>query len=536
MPSIASWSVNMARLLTNREYFLLDGRTIPPKHTGQDLESKKWAEEAMSHFENPLASLRIYTDLPKEFFEEFLRVQYSSDPIRFPKMQEDKNLSVLSCMKKHSSFGGGVLAIKNWKSLGWHSEKDYQQWLNSSMLTAFSGTLHYCSAVRRFNFVPREKENIDFFEENDCKKENKLINILSVAAFEYRNMRYGKDRPFNSVKETVREIQKHAQKIMAGILKVANDTGTTNVLIIPFGMGVFLPDDQESKNKVQNAMYTGMKQALAAYNGSKITIHSCGFRGFYENLFSNTSNPKITVEDKKGLDAYSLANSLEDSGKNSMIVNAGDNDWTAGLNSRRLPGQCFLGHTLYNSTADEYLGLMTSFSFFSIERAITAFGKKFSSVITSTYSSDQLDQSKKFDFSLESRKKEKTRGFRYVAPLILGGIMGVLVGAVAAALFSSLALVGVALVAVCSGLVASVLSVGIAYRLFGLNTNESRDSIWIKGRDSLKVNGEPVEPNSSAPPIVQKKREALEELSTTDEPSVTEEPSPIQNSCAKPSA
>lgn len=359
-----------------RTYFDQKGMPLNSSLRGERLPSHQRQTEfdalLPSEKKALFASTQLFTDLPPVFFERYLQIQNSPHPIEtLPKMNQDKHISVWSSARQSRNFSRhfseqerGVLRISQWRQLGWPSEQAYVDWLNSSMLFAFSHCMHYCSASRVFEHAPGEhKAGKAIFRETKANiKDSKKTNILSVVGFEFR----GYSGP---ISET--SLIRQAGLTVEHILDVATKTSTKHIVLIPYGMGVFLPDDQKARNRISAYLLKGMKDGFKNYQGPPITIHCCA--GFlYENF--NGCNDRITFVNQHGKDAYTLANYLEDFGSKSMLINAGDNDWTAGLDPRRVPGQCALGHTLFDTTSDEYYALMTQLALHSIQNLIKCLG------------------------------------------------------------------------------------------------------------------------------------------------------------------
>jgi len=151
---------------------------------------------------------------------------------------------------------------------------------------------------------------------------------------------------------------------MKQILNAATNTKTTDVVFIPVGMGVFLTHKRE---EMKAEMLSGWIEELNAYQEPHITLRCCLMPGQFELIQKHVNNPNITLSNHHGQDAYTVANAIQDQpGKKSMLINAGDHDWLVSLKKNNRPGECFKGHTLFNSTSDEYFALMTQFSAFSI--------------------------------------------------------------------------------------------------------------------------------------------------------------------------
>lgn len=241
------------------------------------------------------------------------------------------------------------------------------------MLFAFSGTAHYFSAPRVFDFSGKE-DSVDIFQELPAAADVPLTNILSIAGFEFRNFE-------GRYEETYEGVKAYSSHIMQLILGAANETNTLNVVLIPFGMGVFLPQDRLYNSALKQHMLDGWIQALNEYNGENISLYCCLLPGQYDEILRRLNNSKISLIDTSGVDAYGLTNHLQNKGQNTFMVNAGDHDWIMSLEPNRNPGQCGKYHTLYHSTSDEYLSLMTLFSFFSIRNMQLFLEENFSSTI-----------------------------------------------------------------------------------------------------------------------------------------------------------
>ena len=355
------WSLNSEKRLQNRKYLSLDKKRFSSELTGKDLPAHQMADSLSSkrdRAEELIQSVKIFSSLPNKFLDQLFQIQQSKHPIVFPTMKHDKSHTVGSCIR--ASMYPALLDISKWRELGWGSQKEYQAWLSTSMLFAFSGTAHYCSAPRVFDYKYPDARDESVFERL-APNEIKTTNILSVAGFEYRG--YSGD-----VAGSYEDVAYYSTHIMSMILRAAEETKTTHIVLIPFGMGVFLPQDESYKSKIKENILEGWIDGLSNYKGPKITIHCCLFPGHFATIQDRVSqNKQIELVNTQGQDAYVLTNRLQDSGHNTFMVNAGDHDWIALLDKEGTPGQCGRNHTLFHSTADEYLSLMTLFSFFSIQ-------------------------------------------------------------------------------------------------------------------------------------------------------------------------
>ncbi|MCH9764066.1 MAG: hypothetical protein K0U24_07595 [Gammaproteobacteria bacterium] len=335
-----------------------------------------------------LESVRLFTHLPPAFFAAYLNVQASTDsklkPITLPTIMQDKSETLCSYFNAHESFNrdSGPLHTSKWEALGRASQAAYEAWLDESMLFAFSHGLHYCEAPQILDAeLEKNQPSLDpkakfYFKALTSPENTPKTNILSVTGFEFRNYTGNPTEQLAAVKE-------HSKKTMQQILMAAEATQTTDIVFIPYGMGVFLPGGARGE-ALKNEMLDGMSQALKAYTGTPVKLHCCAF---YERLLADGSNRLIEFEDQSGKDAYVLANTIQDAPEQSksMLINAGDNDWTAMLDVKAKPGQFSNGHTLYHSTSDEYYGLVTAFSHASIARRHGTCSKsQFQDKITST--------------------------------------------------------------------------------------------------------------------------------------------------------
>ncbi|CEG59014.1 hypothetical protein [Legionella fallonii] len=381
-----------------RQYFLSSASAaVEVEKRGKELPAKSivgnFSQKGEPEFhERMLDSTRLFTNLPVKFFDKYLMVQKSENPIILPRIMENKNVTVRSCFLKHPAFNdpSGPLHIQHWDALGWPSQQAYEEWLNTSMLFAFAHCFHYCSAPRVFD-VDGEKnkssESMFYFKQvmADPLSIGKKTNILSVTGFEYRN--------FNGdIQSTLLDVKEHSRVTMEQILAVAAQTHTTDIVLIPYGMGVFIPRNQDGDN-IKQATFAGMIEALNKYKGPQITLHCCGWQGFHDVLAS-ANNKNICFEDKTGYDAYTVANEIQDRGDagekqqsvmqkplKSMLINAADNDWTALLDPGKSPGQFSDNHTLYHTTSDEYYAIVMCFAYFSIQRMIDFFENCFGNKI-----------------------------------------------------------------------------------------------------------------------------------------------------------
>lgn len=360
----------------NRKYYNLQNELLTEQQTGKDLPAfhmAQWFNERYSNkMKHPLfQSAQIISDLPAPFLQIFFKIQQGKNPIRFPVIMEDKNVTVGECLIHHPAMLD-ELALTKWQALGWKTEHQYRNWLNTSMLFAFAHCMHYCEAPRVFDYDSQDQT----FKMMPCDFEEAGLtshprtHILSVTGFELRH--FGCGGPFSN-KLSNREqliaalihnqsIRKESEKTMMQILEFSSAIGS--VVWIPYGMGVFLGGLQNTqKQAIKDQMFEGMRQACKKYQGPAITMHLCAF--FDE--FKSVSNKAVQFINQKGKDAYILANRLTDAGIKTLLINAGDNDWMALLDNRKKPGQFSPNHTLYHSTSDEYYALVTLFEIFSIQ-------------------------------------------------------------------------------------------------------------------------------------------------------------------------
>jgi hypothetical protein len=395
-PLLAKWPPSP----DTRRYFLSnESEFISAGKRGKDLPAKAMEQEFTQREEpefhaNLLDSTRLFTNLPPKFFEAYLRVQKGIVPITLPRIMHNKNVTVRSCFIQHSAFNdpSGSLHVQHWKALGWPSQQAYEEWLDTSMLFAFSNCLHYCTAPRVFDADVEKNSLTDgrfYFTQvaNDSQTIGKKTNILSVTGFEYRDFK-------GDIKPTLPAAKKHSQITMEQILAVAALTNTTDIVLIPYGMGVFLPKNQDG-DAIKKATFEGMIEALRQYDGPFVTIQCCGWPEFYK-LLSSANNKNIHFEDTTGYDAYTLANDIQDCGddvgekqeggahrpRKSLLINAADNDWTALLDPEKIPGQFSDNHTLYDATSDEYYAIVMCFAYFSIQRMMDFFKETFVNKIT----------------------------------------------------------------------------------------------------------------------------------------------------------
>jgi hypothetical protein len=383
VPPTASWPP----LQEEREYYTDKNEPINSRTRGAHLAPQKKYLAALSQSpedQKLLESIRLLTNLPAAFFAAYLNIQVSRAPIALPTIMQDKSETVRSYFNVHGSFNrdDGALHLSKWKALGWASQTAYEEWLDESMLFAFSHCLHYCEAPRIFDAdLEKNQPSLDpkakfYFKALASPESAPKTNILSVTGFEFRHYT-------GNPMEQLKAVKEHSKRTMQQILMAAEATQTTDIVFIPYGMGVFLPPGARGE-ALKNEMLDGMSEALKTYTGAPVKLHCCAF---YERLLAGGSNSLIEFEDQSGKDAYVLANAIQDApGKSkSMLINAGDNDWTAVLDSKAKPGQFSDGHTLYDPTSDEYYGLVTAFSHASIIRLHAAYSKdQFQDKITST--------------------------------------------------------------------------------------------------------------------------------------------------------
>lgn len=409
MPSktVAHWPPSKEPNAHNqRIYWYANGNKIPEKLIGRELPARAIVQQqqnlSRADLSQLLDSTRLFINLPGKFFQSYLTIQNSTNPIHFPAIMQNKNVSVRDCMNRHPAFASanGPLNPRHWKQLGWGSKRAYNEWLDSSMLFAFSHCNHYCAATRLID-ADRERNlaeqgaafHFKQYSPAELANNPKKTHIFSVTGFEYRGF---VEKGEATISSTIPKAKYHSQLTMEQILLAAETTETTDIILIPFGMGVFIKGCKEEK-QIRTAMMEGMVDALKAYDGRPVTMHCCGWPDFYKELAA-ANNPKIRFIDGTGYDAYTLANHIQDQGdeKNemesipdafqekyrprqlkSMLINAGDNDWTALLENTKVPGQFSLGHSLYHQTSDEYYALITNFALYSIQNLLAVFKNLF---------------------------------------------------------------------------------------------------------------------------------------------------------------
>jgi hypothetical protein len=385
---MASWPPHTQ----SRIYWYSDEEKVPENLKGGALPSQSYVDELhkkdQSEQTKRLKSTRIFTNLPEAFFDSYLTVQTSDTPFMFPKLGENKNITIRECLKKHDEFANasGRLHPSRWQQLGWTSQKAYDSWLDSSMLFAFSHCNHYCTVDRIFDAdeARNETDSPTFhFKQTPTDAPHKKTNIYSVTGFEYRGF---KTTPSSSIESTLPDVKAHSKITMQQILLAAKQTDTTDIVLIPFGMGVFIKGLKQ-EGQIKEAMIQGMQQALSEYDGPPVKIQCCGSPEYFRQL-AQAKNANIRIIDRCGEDAYTVANDIQDRGDElgeiedndnertlkSMLINAGDNDWTALLDPTKTPGQYYKGHTLYFSTSDEYYALVTDFAYYSIQNLKRLFG------------------------------------------------------------------------------------------------------------------------------------------------------------------
>jgi len=368
-----------------RKYYNLQDELLTEQQTGKELPAFHMAqwfnERCPDKLKHPLfQSAQIISDLPAPFLQTFFKIQQGSNPIRFPVIMQDKNVTVGECLIHHPAMLD-ELALAKWQSLGWKSVHQYRNWLNTSMLFAFAHCMHYCEAPRVFDYDSQDqtfKMIHHDFEESKLASHPRTY-ILSVTGFELRDFGCGgqftnkvanREKLINEL-IIYNMIMRESEKTMTQILEFSSAIGS--VVWIPYGMGVFLnglPDDQ--KKRIKKGMFEGMRQACNKYQGPVITMHLCAF--FDE--FKSVSNKAVRFINQQGKDAYILANRLTDAGIKTLLINAGDNDWMALLDNRKKPGQFAANHTLYHSTSDEYYALVTLFEIFSIQNMMNSLQDK----------------------------------------------------------------------------------------------------------------------------------------------------------------
>ena len=359
---VAQWlpTARTQRLLVNRDYGAtynidnISGRDLPAHHRVSTTETTL----------DDLAQLKLFTNLPTTFYTTLVSILAEKTSSVFPRMGQDKSPSVQDCLQKLAdSPDKRTLAPENWKKLGWENRESYEKWLHTPVLFAFSGSGHYCSSPRVFEFDYRDKNSIDHFRLTAPQAPKKTTNIFSVAGFEYRGYR---DRLKIDATIDQELVKQHAKILMEQILYAATETGTTDVVMIPVGMGVFLLEYK--KQVLKEEILKGWIDALNQYPATKrLTVHCCLMPGQFEVIVSRLTNPNIFLQNRVDQDAYTVANAIGDKpGRKSMLVNAGDHDWILPLEPGKAPGQCSLNHTLRHSTSDEYFALLTEFARFSI--------------------------------------------------------------------------------------------------------------------------------------------------------------------------
>ncbi len=391
MTRIAPWPPKQ----NNRTYLYSTGEKIPPKLTGSDLPAKGFVnfQQLYSNSEKIklLESVQLFTNLPLPFYKAYLAIQMSDNPFDFSESHQNKNISVRECISQHPTFTAGPLHPDNWQLLGWVSEEAYQSWLDSLMLFAFSHCTHYCSATRLIDERKKNNDKKMFYfiqkTEEELLNSPKQINIFTVTGFNYSNFKVSAN---STIESTLLDVYRHSSLTMNQILRVAEETKTTDIVLSPFGLGAFIEVVHKHEKKLKEFIMQGLLAGLKSYQGPPVTIHCCGPADFYKTLLS-ASNPLIHILDKTDKDPYTVANYVQDLGDEnrtyekeydsrigprpikSMLINDGDAIWTALLDREKKPGLFSDNKTLYNSLLDEYLALVTNFAFYSIQNLMKVF-------------------------------------------------------------------------------------------------------------------------------------------------------------------
>jgi hypothetical protein len=382
-----------------RVYYDKDNKEIPSDWKGEELPAYKklvkpltesaiaackkgegrTAEEseAIEKLTAELKNTKIFTPLPKQFYYDLTtRLMQLKKPV-FPTMYHpskknnpNKGKLVKDCIALMEKEDREYLSSKNFNALGWGSEAEYDEWLKKPALFAFTGTAHYATVSQVIQCTGKDKAGRDVFREltPTQRAAAKKINILSLAAFEFR----GFDNPSEKI---INDVKEHAETLMKQILNVANKQGNKHIVLMPFGMGVFLGNNGDA---VKPKIIAGWKKALKEYNGDPLTIHCClmpaesspgksSLSQFEELKKSLPAGSKISLVNKEGHDALTVAAALADEGEEVTVISGGDDDWIFALDNTRMPGQCHLCHDLYGTTSDEYYALMTTLAAHSLQ-------------------------------------------------------------------------------------------------------------------------------------------------------------------------
>jgi hypothetical protein len=456
----------------NRIYYDSNLTRIPPETKGQNLATYQFVRSQKGN-EDVLRRLNqdteIYTDLPKKFLETFFTVQQSSNPIKFPRMQRDKYITVRECMQHHNSFKkNGQLAIDQYQTLGWSTQKAYENWLDLLVGFAFN-CLHVCK-VQLCYICDNDYDDNDYDDKNVfwAIDEKQMLSddncssicIVSLKGLEFRNFgkktktakKWWDGAEVISIDELLPDIRHYTEKMIASLLMICDKNEITDCVKIPEGLGVFLSGLTNSQQqKVREARIKGTCDALKNYTGKKINFHVCGF--FKEFRGQEIRNDKITLVDQTGRDALVIAAGIQVKGdkkepafpndntdcrvKKSLLVNAGDADWMVLFDPRRAPGQCAAHHNLYQQTSDEYYSLMSTFQLCSVQNGMQ-YNKNFIQTLNDLESyeyTNKVDNAaskmrKNIRLSSAGRLFGKNRTHKSVSALVGGLLFGLMGGGI----------------------------------------------------------------------------------------------------------
>jgi len=304
-------------------------------------------------------NLRFYSDLPHNFVKKLLEIQVGPHPITFPGIGKDKSQAIGIYMYEHIRTQPSLpLNPAYWEALGWQSEAAYRAWMAKPLLSFSEGAVHVFNARRIFDSRSRPDGSVAF--STDTSPEPKYTKIISVVGAECRGL---------SQKVEPEIFQARAYKNMSALLTVSNAEKISNLVIIPFGLGVFLYPPKGCGNDletIKSKTIDGMAQAIRDYQGPPMTLHICGWPSFAKAL-SGYGNPRITFVNNTGHDAYTVANHLTDRGLNAAATSGGDDEWMLIKPQESNPGQYANNHTLSFKTSDEYAALLYEFEIASMK-------------------------------------------------------------------------------------------------------------------------------------------------------------------------
>lgn len=252
---------------------------------------------------------------------------------------------------------------------------------NPDLLTSIMGTVYVTRKVQTY-IKSESPTDISFITKDELDNDDSYkIDVATVTGMEYRGTPDSWFKQFTPHEFT--EFNRKAyKKAFTNLLKVADNgakDGTIDLLLPPFGLGVYLPpNDEEAQGYVKAGWVKALKESIAEYKGkNKIKIHGFGIgakTGEGDGLAPalNALNSKINFHDAGNADMLFYYQQLRKRGGSMLLGNAGDPCWMLAINTPHIkffgdastPGARYKGHLIsgpHSDTSDEFLACGSNF-------------------------------------------------------------------------------------------------------------------------------------------------------------------------------